>query len=90
MVYKKIIVEGTVQGVFFRARTKDKADELDIRGEVRNLRDGSVEIVAVGDEASVQKLVEWCHQGPSRAKVTNVTVTDIPKRDFADFRIARG
>lgn len=89
MVCKRIIVRGKVQGVFFRASTKDKADELGITGEVRNLPDGGVEVVACGSETQVQQLIEWCHAGPPRAKVEQVIVNELPEQQFEGFRIAR-
>ena len=78
MVCKRIIIKGKVQGVFFRVSAKEKADELGITGEVRNLPDGRVEVVACGDEARVQQLIAWCHKGPPRAKVEKVMVNDAP------------
>lgn len=70
-----IFVSGIVQGVFFRANTKEKANELKINGWVRNLPDGRVEILAEGDEEKIQKLIEWCWKGPEFAKVENVHAT---------------
>ena len=65
---------GIVQGVFYRYSTKRKADELGLAGTVRNLPDGSVEIVCEGDEKQIERLIEWCRQGPSGAFVENVDV----------------
>ncbi len=69
-----VFVSGRVQGVFFRQQTKDQADSLSVRGWVRNLPDGRVEAVFEGEEPAVKTLVEYCHHGPSRSKVTNVEV----------------
>ncbi len=69
-----IIVLGKVQGVFFRASTKDKADGLGLSGFVRNNSDGTVEIVAEGDEIQLHKLVDWCHIGPDRSIVSSVQI----------------
>lgn len=65
-------VKGDVQGVFFRANTKDKADELKVTGWVRNCRDGSVECVAEGEKEKLEELTEWCKKGPPGAKVNSV------------------
>ncbi len=65
-------VYGRVQGVFFRAYTREKADELGVTGYVRNLPDGSVEAVIEGDREKVDKLIEWMHQGPPLARVDKV------------------
>ena len=67
-----LIVEGRVQGVWFRESTRIKATKLEITGWVKNRSDGSVEIIAEGLEANVRKFVEWCHEGPSKAAVTEV------------------
>jgi len=69
-----IIVKGRVQGVYFRAYTQKQAVKLNVNGFVRNLADGSVEIVASGHPEDLQKLVSWCHKGPVLAKVSAVIV----------------
>lgn len=71
-VYIKVI--GRVQGVFFRAETQDRARELGLVGWVRNSPDGGVEILAQGEEAMLQKLIDWCRKGPDRSSVDNVLV----------------
>jgi len=71
-----LIIEGRVQGVWFRESTKRKALSLGVYGWVRNLPDGTVEVVAEGDEDKVRELVKWCHKGPPAAKVTNVKVEE--------------
>lgn len=65
---------GIVQGVFYRYSTKRKADELGLAGTVRNLPDGSVEVVCEGDEKQIERLIEWCRQGPKDAFVEKVDV----------------
>lgn len=70
----KIVVSGVVQGVFYRYSTKRRADELGLRGAVKNLPDGGVEIVCEGDEGNILKLIEWCKQGPRGAIVDRVDV----------------
>jgi acylphosphatase len=65
-------ITGRVQGVFFRASAKEKADTLGITGWVKNCDDGSVEIVAEGEEKALKKFEEWCHKGPTGAEVTHV------------------
>jgi acylphosphatase len=84
----RITVSGWVQGVFFRHNTKRKADELGVMGTVRNLRDGSVEIVAEGDEDAIKRLVEWSKVGPPSARVKGIDITwEEVTREFKDFRI---
>ncbi len=70
-----IIVSGIVQGVFFRAHTRNAAQNLGLVGWVRNLRDGKVEIVAEGRKKKLQELIQWCHDGPALARVDTVDVT---------------
>jgi len=67
-----VFVSGTVQGVFFRASTRDRASDLGLTGWVRNLRDGRVEAVFEGERSVVEKMLEWCWQGPSYSQVANV------------------
>jgi acylphosphatase len=82
-----ISIHGKVQGVFFRQSTKEKAIELGIKGTTRNCSDGSVEIIAEGNEENLKKFVEWCRTGPRMANVTNVDINDAPLKNFQDFRI---
>lgn len=85
-----IIVEGLVQGVFFRQSTKAKAYEAGIAGEVRNKADGTVHIVATGTAEQLKQLIEWCNQGPEQAVVAKVHVEEIPFQHFNSFNIIRG
>ncbi len=83
-------IEGRVQGVFFRASTRDRAAELGLRGWVRNLPDGRVELIAEGMKESLQALVEWCGSGPSQARVDDVDVRWEESRDeFDSFEVRR-
>lgn len=86
---KRIIVRGRVQGVFYRASAKEQADLLGVRGEVQNLKDGSVEIKAEGDEAAITSLIRWCHQGPARAKVEEVIVEDAVFAGYLNFKVIK-
>ncbi|NDY41827.1 acylphosphatase [Dissulfurirhabdus thermomarina] len=71
-------VSGRVQGVFFRASTRDEARRLGLSGWVRNLPDGRVELVAEGPEAAVRALEAWCRQGPPYARVDHLEVREEP------------
>jgi acylphosphatase len=73
---KRIVVHGRVQGVGFRAYTQDTAARLRLTGYVMNRPDRTVEIVAEGESDALDKLVAWCHHGPSMAHVERVTVED--------------
>ena len=65
-------VSGKVQGVWYRASSQQKAQELGLYGWVRNLSDGRVEFIAEGEESHLQELLNWCWQGPELADVTNI------------------
>jgi acylphosphatase len=84
-----IKVSGRVQGVFFRASTKKKADEVDIKGYVRNEPDGSVYIEAAGEEANLKTFIDWCHQGPPNARVTGCEIKEAAIHNFNNFKIQR-
>ncbi|NLO79867.1 MAG: acylphosphatase [Xanthomonadaceae bacterium] len=70
---KRFLVEGKVQGVFFRASTKAEAERLGLRGYARNLADGRVEVVATGKPKALLALTRWLYRGPPQARVDSVT-----------------
>jgi acylphosphatase len=81
-------VAGRVQGVAFRWYTRDTASSLGICGWVRNLPDGSVEIVAEGPRDRIEQLLAWCRKGPSLAVVRDVQVNfEQPTGEFSSFSI---
>jgi acylphosphatase len=83
-----VIIYGRVQGVFFRAFTRETALALKLTGWVRNLSDGGVEAVFEGEDTSVQTMLEWCKKGPPHAIVKKVDSTEETYTDeFRDFRI---
>lgn len=84
-----ITVTGKVQGVFFRQSTKETALQLDITGEVKNMDDGNVKIIATGTKQQLDVLIEWCKKGPPKAVVTNVHVKNLPLQEFVCFSIVR-
>ncbi|USZ67908.1 acylphosphatase [Halorussus salilacus] len=84
-----VFVSGTVQGVYYRANTRDTARELGIDGWVRNLPDGRVEAVFEGSEDSVSEMVEWCHTGSPAAEVEDVEVEYGDPEGEDGFRIRR-
>lgn len=80
-------VEGRVQGVFYRNGVKEKAKELNITGWARNLSDGRVEVMACGDVEKIEELREWLWDGPPRADVTDVDVSELPYEDLDGFEV---
>jgi acylphosphatase len=81
---KQIFVSGLVQGVFFRDSTRQKANQLNLSGMVRNLRDGRVEVQVAGDEVIVQTLIKWLENGPKYAKVSTIEVIDLSVNSSPD------
>lgn len=77
LIARHCFVSGRVQGVFYRASTRQRAVELGLAGYARNLPDGRVEVLAVGEAAAVMSLVEWLACGPPAAQVANVQVSEI-------------
>ena len=81
-------IEGRVQGVFFRQSTQEKAQELGLTGWVRNQPDGSVAAVAEGPSKDIEKLIDWCRQGPPAADVKSVDVEWTEATgEFGQFRV---
>ena len=85
----RLVVEGKVQGVFYRQSTREKAITLGITGSVKNLPDGNVEIIATGSPDRLKQLTQWCNQGPRSAVVTKVSSTPLPLQPFKNFIIIR-
>lgn len=84
-----IRVKGKVQGVFFRATTREKAESLSLCGLVRNEPDGSVYIEVEGDQKDIQSFLLWCHQGPPLARVDECDVAEGPLKNFNRFVVER-
>ena len=78
-----------MQGVFFRQSTQEKANQLGIKGTVKNCEDDSVEIIATGTKEQLDKLVAWCREGPPKATVINVTTQELSLQQFYNFSIIR-
>ncbi|MBE7177090.1 MAG: acylphosphatase [Mucilaginibacter polytrichastri] len=89
MIHKNISVSGKVQGVFFRAATKAVADQLGIRGYVKNKDDGSVFIEAEGDRFSMEQFLEWCAEGPEKARVDGVQEENADVCHFKNFEVVK-
>jgi len=88
LVRAHLFVEGIVQGVFFRAHTRDVARENNVKGFVRNLPDGRVEVLLEGEEDKVMRVIEFCKKGPPGALVTNVEIIwEEYKGEYKDFKI---
>jgi len=83
-----VLIEGRVQGVFFRASTRDEARARGLAGWVRNRADGRVEAVFEGDKTVVDNMLAWCRKGPPYAYVDHVDINWQPYQgDLLDFRV---
>lgn len=85
-----LLIKGKVQGVFFRATAKKVAEELNIKGWIKNTEDGDVEAIVSGDEKQLEEFIQWCKQGPEKAEVQEVIVTPQEEITFNDFEVIRG
>ena len=84
-----VFVSGRVQGVYYRATTREKAGETGVDGWVKNLDDGRVEAVFEGERAAVEAMIEWCHTGSPRARVDDVEVEYGDPEGIEGFEVRR-
>jgi len=89
MTSRSIQVYGRVQGVAFRYSTKNKAEELNIYGTVKNMSDGTVFIEAIGQASSMEAFIKWCYIGPRLARVDDIQIKEIRIKSFSSFDIIR-
>ena len=87
MIRRRVVVRGTVQGVFFRASCQQEASRRGVAGWVSNRPDGAVEAVCEGEAPAVETLVAWCRQGPPRAVVSDVDVSEEQPEGLAGFDV---
>lgn len=85
----RCLVAGRVQGVYYRAATLSRAEELGLHGWVRNLSDGRVEVVAAGSPEAVAALASWLWQGPPTARVESIRIEEWTEPVAAAFTVAR-
>jgi acylphosphatase len=86
MAAARFLVSGKVQGVWFRAATREQALTLQLRGFARNLADGSVEVLAIGEDDALDALESWLWRGPPLAKVSSVQrQASSPESGFEGF-----
>lgn len=88
MACARFLVGGKVQGVFFRASTRERARRLGLTGYAKNLADGRVEVVAAGSDGALDELEGWLHHGPPSARVDSVQRQPLSERAFVGFEIA--
>ena len=89
MKHYKLTIHGKVQGVFYRASTKEKAEELGVKGFVRNEPDGTVYIEAEADPQTLEKFIAWCGEGSPAADPTKIDKKEDEVKNFTGFRVEK-
>lgn len=89
MKHINLKITGKVQGVSFRAITKMVANQMGVRGMIRNEEDGTVYVEAEGDDLQLEVFLEWCNDGPDRAIVEKVEVTPGEMKNYRNFEIIK-
>jgi len=84
-----ILVKGKVQGVSFRFSTKAVADQLGVKGIIKNEPNGDVYIEAEGDDFSIPLFLDWCHEGPTGAVVTSVDTHEAELKNYRNFEVLK-
>lgn len=85
----RIYLSGTVQGVMFRKHIEEQANKIGVRGFVRNMEDGRVEVVIEGTDEKVREMLEVCKAGTQHAQVRNIEVNEIKYQGFEGFKVSR-
>jgi acylphosphatase len=89
MKHIDITVKGKVQGVFYRASTKAVADQLGVKGFVKNEPNGDVFIAAEGDNISLGMFLDWCNEGPEKAVITSVESHEGELKNYRNFEVVK-
>ena len=84
----KIKINGIVQGVFFRKFVKESAEEIGIRGYVRNLNDGNVELIIEGKDEKVNEMLNRCKKGPKHSEIKDIEIEEIKHQGFDGFKVS--
>lgn len=82
-----LIVSGKVQGVFFRDNTRKRAEELGLKGYAKNLEDGTVEVIAEGDDAKINELITFIKKGQGISRVEGIKLKHKNPENFKNFKI---
>jgi len=86
----KFVISGTVQGVFFRQFCKDQADKLELRGYVRNLESGEVEVLVEGNKENIEEMYKILKKGPPHAQIRDLKPEEKKwSGEFKEFTIMR-
>jgi len=83
----RLYITGTVQGIFYRAFVKENAEKLNVKGFVRNLEDGRVEVFLEGNTNEVDKMIELCKKGPKHSEIRKIEEKEEKFQDFKVFKV---
>jgi acylphosphatase len=83
----RLYIDGTVQGVFFRMFVKENAERYNVKGFIRNLEDGRIEVFLEGDANNVNRLIGLCEKGPKHAQIRHVEIQPERFQDFKVFKV---
>lgn len=83
----RLYLNGIVQGIFFRAFVKENAEKYNVKGFVRNLEDGRIEVFLEGEFETVDKMIELCKKGPKFSQIRNVELKEEKLQDFKEFKV---
>ena len=89
MKHLDITVKGKVQGVFYRASTKAVADQLGVKGFIKNEPNGDVFIAAEGDKIGLEMFLDWCQEGPQDADVSSVESHEGELKNYRNFEVVK-
>ncbi len=85
----RLYITGSVQGIFFRQFIKDNAEKNKVKGFVRNLEDGRIEIFLEGNGEDVDAMISICKRGPQHSQIRTVEEKEERFQDFREFKILR-
>ena len=85
----RLFITGSIQNMFFRNFIKEHADKWNVKGFIRNMEDGRVEIFLEGDIPNVNAMLDICKKGPQYAKIRQVDQKEEKFQDFKEFKILR-
>ena len=88
MIRRRIVARGNVQGVFFRDTTRRRAESLGVAGSATNRSDGAVEVIVEGEPDAVESMVRFVREGPGRADVSDVDVTEEQPEGLSGFDVS--
>ena len=83
----RLYISGLVQGIFFRGFVKENAEKLNVKGFVRNLEDGRVEVFIEGNSEDVNKMIELCKKGPKHSEVKKIEQKEEKFQDLKTFKV---